>query len=57
MKTIVAFALLVLLSGCAVVCYVRIGPQKAKKIKVVIEGQEAEPNIPEGLIDIGLLPL
>lgn len=57
MKTVVAFVLLVLLSGCAVVCYVRIGPQKAKKIKVVIEGQEADPNIPKGMFDVDVVGL
>ncbi len=53
----VVFALLVLLSGCAAVCYIRIGPQKAKQIQVTIEGQEADPNIPEGMIDVGVIKL
>ncbi len=55
LKYLLCLCLLVLLSGCAFVLYGRIGPQKAKKIQVVIEGQEADPNIPKGLIGIKLL--
>ena len=36
----------VLIAGCATVCYIRIGPQKLDKVQIILEGQEADPNIP-----------
>lgn len=44
-----------ILGGCSLGLYVRIGPQKAKKVSLVIDGQESDPNIPKGLISVGLL--
>ncbi len=43
-------------SGCAFVCYGRVGKSKAKKVSVVIDELEADPNI-AGLFDIGMFKL
>ena len=56
MRKILIVVLLVLLSGCRALLYVCIGPQKSKKVEITVEGQAADPNIPEGLINVGLLP-
>ncbi len=37
--------------------YVSIGHQSIKKLKVDMEGQEADPNIPSGLVKIGAINL
>lgn len=50
---IIAIAVVVLTQGCAAVCYIRIGPQKLDKIQITLESQEADPNIPVGLIKVG----
>ncbi len=52
-----AFLFGVLLSGCAGIFYVRIGPQSIKKVTIILEEQEADPNIPKGLVSVGLIPL
>ncbi len=45
------------LSGCAVIAYVRIGPQKVKKVTIILEEQEADPNIAEAMIKVGAIAL
>ncbi len=56
---IISFILMLAIShvlvGCRLALYVGIGPQKFDKAQFSIEGQEADPNIPPGLIDVGLL--
>ena len=42
--------------GCAVIFYGRVGHQKLGKVKLVVEKQEADPNL-KGLIDLGLIKL
>ena len=46
MRRLVLLLLLVLLSGCAGIGYIRIGPQKMKRVIVILEEQEADPNVP-----------
>ena len=61
MKKLSLICLLVIVvlafNGCSFICYARFGPQKLKKVQVTLEGQEADPNIPKGLIDVGILKL
>ncbi len=49
----IMLTVIVLMAGCATVCYIRIGPQKLDKIQIILESQEADPNIPAGLIKVG----
>lgn len=45
--------LVVMLSGCRVICYICIGPQKLDEVQVTIKGQKADPNITPSLIEVG----
>ena len=49
--------LVLTLTGCATIAYIRIGPQKVKRVTIIMEEQEADPNIPSGLIKVGALNL
>ena len=42
----ILLTIVVLLASCATVCYIRVGPQKLDKVQIILEGQEADPNIP-----------
>lgn len=54
-KWIVLICAMLLLAGCSAVCYIRFGPQKLGKVQVLIEGQEADPNFPKGVIGVKVL--
>ena len=46
-KTIIITICLLCLAGCSVHFYARVGPQKVKKVTVIIEDQESDPNAAE----------
>ncbi len=48
--------MIMFLSGCRVMLYIAIGPQSVKRMTINMEGQKADPNIPQGLIKVGLIP-
>jgi len=61
MRSIINVLLVILIAlvfspllGCRLGLYVGIGPQQFDKVSIEIEGQKADPNIPEGLFDIGV---
>ena len=59
MKKILAVVVISILffSGCRCIIYCAVGPQSIDKIKIEMEGQKADPNIPEGLIKAGVISL
>jgi hypothetical protein len=42
----------VLLSGCSIAIYGRIGNQELDNVTLSLEKQRSDPNIPVGLIDV-----
>ena len=55
MRTVlIALIILVALfvSGCAAVCYVRVGPQKSNRVELILDGHDVDPNIPSGLVGL-----
>ncbi len=49
-NTILTALSVLLLSGCSVVFYGRIGDQKLKDIELSIGDQRSDPNLPAGFI-------
>jgi len=42
------------LGGCRLIIYGAIGEQSIEKLKLEMIGQKADPNIPSGLINVGV---
>ena len=49
MKITICIIAILLMSGCSFAIYGRIGDQQTRGVKIEIDSQEADPNLPESL--------
>ncbi len=45
------------MGGCRCIFYLALGHQKINELNVSLKGQEADPNIPAGLVKVGVINL